>query len=262
MASWAGNRRLIYVLIAVLIIIAVIAVPIFIWLNRPPTCTDGIQNQNEEGVDCGGSCLSVCQVGNTGIVVDWARPFQVDKGIYDIGALVENTNERIGSSQSVYHFKMCDANNVLIAERFGKTFVLPGSKWVIFEGNIETGERIPRHASIEFSDNMSWVQADKTDPSIPDIGVRDQIFSERDGKPRLTVTIVNRSPFPVKNIEVVALLSNTEDTAVGVSRTIIEQLEKYGSAEVVFTWRTPFDIPPAKIDIIPRVNYIKTPVTQ
>ena len=31
-----------------------------IWLPAPPTCSDGVQNQGEAGVDCGGPCSSAC----------------------------------------------------------------------------------------------------------------------------------------------------------------------------------------------------------
>ncbi|NTV21992.1 MAG: hypothetical protein HGB03_00265 [Candidatus Yonathbacteria bacterium] len=259
MSSWSGKRRSMYLLVAVGIVIAAVSIPIFLYVNRPETCTDGLKNQNEENVDCGGVCTAVCQTGSRSLVVDWARAFKVGDGLYDLGALIENADVETGAKEAVYHFKLYDDMNVLVAERFGKTFVLPGSKWVIFEGNINTGERTPRHAFIEFSDTIAWMRVDTSAPSVPDVGVRDQVYIEREGKPRLTATLVNRSPFPVENIEVVALLSGADDTAIGVSRTIIPRLEKYGSVELVFTWRGTFDTTPVKIDIIPRVNYIASP---
>ncbi|NTV44922.1 MAG: hypothetical protein HGA67_04545 [Candidatus Yonathbacteria bacterium] len=256
MASWSGKRRVKYIVGGLCIIAGLVSIPIVSILTKKPTCFDKAQNQDEEGVDCGGSCVAICQAGAKDLVVDWARPFRVEEGTYDMGALIENTNEKAGTKEAVYHFKMYDADNLLIAERFGKTFVLPGGRWVIFEGNIKTGERAPRHAFIEFSPDISWIRTDLLNLKAPDIGTINQVFSEVDGKPRLSTTLVNKSPSPVEHIEVIAVLSDAEGTAIGVSRTIVEKLEKYGTTDVVFTWREPFPVQPVKIDVIPRINYI------
>lgn len=256
MASWASKRKFIYTSIGVFILLVLVSVPLFLYVNRDPTCTDNILNQGEDGVDCGGPCPELCHMGNEGLIVDWARVFRVDDGVYDMGALVENTNKGEGATEAIYHFKMYDERNILIAERFGKTFILPDNKWVVFEGNVSTGERTPRHAFIDFPDDISWLRTDLQTVDIPDISVRDQLYAEVGGMPRVTATLVNKSPFPVENIEVVAVLSDAGGTAIGLSRTIVSRLEKYASVDLVFTWRESFSVPPVKIDVIPRTDYM------
>jgi len=192
-----------------------------LYVNRDPTCSDKIRNQGEEGVDCGGPCPELCRMGNEGLVVDWARVFRVDDGVYDMGALVENTNAVEGAKEAIYHFKMYDEKNILIAERFGKTFVLPDNKWVVFEGNVDTGKREPRHAFIDFPEDIPWIRTDLQTVDVPDILVRDELYVEER------------------------------------SRTVITRLEKYETRDLVFTWREPFSVPPVKVDVIARANYME-----
>jgi hypothetical protein len=262
MASWASKRKIWYLLGVSVILFSIAMIPVFMYVNRVPTCSDNVHNQDEEDVDCGGPCAKLCHMGNDGLIVDWARVFHVEDGMYDMGALVENTNTTEGATEAIYHFKMYDENNILIAERFGKTFVLPNSKWVIFEGNVSTGERIPRHAFIDFPETIDWIRTDLLFVDIPNVAVRDTLYREQDGVPRVTATLSNKSPFAVENVEVIAVLSDSEGTAVGLSKTVISRLEKYDSIILTFTWREPFPITPVKIDIIPRVDYMDAYVVQ
>jgi hypothetical protein len=257
MSVWASKRKTAYLLVGTVLVLVAIATPVLLYVNRDPTCSDKIRNQGEEGVDCGGPCPELCRMGNEGLVVDWARVFRVDDGVYDMGALVENTNAVEGAREAIYQFKMYDEKNILIAERFGKTFVLPDNKWVVFEGNVDTGKREPRHAFIDFPEDIPWIRTDLQTVDVPDILVRDELYVEGSGIPRVTAKLVNKSPFAVRDIEAVAVLSDASGTAIGLSRTVITRLEKYETRDLVFTWREPFSVPPVKVDVIARANYME-----
>ena len=56
--SWAAKKQLTYLLFALVAVAGLIAA---IWLNiTAPSCTDGKQNQDEQGIDCGGVCAKEC----------------------------------------------------------------------------------------------------------------------------------------------------------------------------------------------------------
>ena len=58
--SWSSKRKSTYITVTVSLILITIAVVVFSYLYEAPTCIDGKQNQEEDGIDCGGPCLTVC----------------------------------------------------------------------------------------------------------------------------------------------------------------------------------------------------------
>lgn len=102
------------------------------------TCFDGIKNQNEEDVDCGGRCFKTCKkmeakdliVGEVG-VVDSSTP-----GEYDFYGIVDNPNSLYGSEYFDYKIEFKDESGIVIAEKMGNSFILPGEKKYLIENNI------------------------------------------------------------------------------------------------------------------------------
>ncbi len=249
--SWAAKRKLIYLLIVVGVLAAFSAVPLWRVFNKPPTCFDGKQNQGERGVDCGGSCSLACKEDVSPLVVEWSRAFKVEDGVYDIVAFIENQNSNYGVKKAIYHFKIYDKDNILIAEKFGKTYVKEREKFAVFEGGIKTGKRVPQRVFFEFDPEMSW---EKISTKPLGVSTKDKSIADIDSKPRLNATIVNESFSAIKNMDIVAVLYDINDNAVSVSSTIVSFLDKNSSKEVAFTWQEPFLVNPSRIDIIPRVN--------
>ena len=58
--SWAAKRRFIILLIVGIVIVAFAAVIGIATFYKAPSCTDGVQNQGEQGVDCSGPCPYLC----------------------------------------------------------------------------------------------------------------------------------------------------------------------------------------------------------
>ena len=59
--TWAAKRQLQYLSGFLAIILVIVLIIIAPYLRSDPTCFDGKQNGNEEGIDCGGSCDLICQ---------------------------------------------------------------------------------------------------------------------------------------------------------------------------------------------------------
>src|SRR5262245_15346669 len=58
--SWASGRRFSIIALIVGVIALVVAAVTFFSMQKAPSCVDNLQNQDEEGVDCGGSCSYLC----------------------------------------------------------------------------------------------------------------------------------------------------------------------------------------------------------
>lgn len=248
--SWASRRRSTYLGIVFIVIIAVFAGLFFLFFNKPPTCADGKQNGEELGIDCGGSCEKVCEVQITDLAILWSRSFRVSDGVYNSVAYVENPNPNARVAEISYTFKLFDDNNILVAERKGKTFISPSGITPIFEGNISTGQRVPIRTFSEFSEIPKWSQtADEDSP----ISVGEIVLSREDSSPRIDAVLSNSSIRDTSDIEVVAVVFDATGNAIAVSSTFIDRLSGRSSQDIVFTWPNKFDFSVSRIEIIPRV---------
>jgi len=250
--SWAQKRQLSFLGGVILLLVIILAV--FAWrLNPAPSCTDYTQNQDEVGVDCGGVCPNLCLSEVTSLNILWARPFEVLPEIYDAVAYVENINLGSGIKDIFYSFKFYDDENILIAERNGKTFIAPDERLAVFENGIDVGKRIPKRAFFEFVQEPKWVKIN----SINKQGIKVYIKNEKletQPLPRLTATFFNDSVYDIDNIDFTAVLYDQNDNAFAVSSTNINRMLKTSSQEITFTWPRALTATSSRIEILPRVN--------
>jgi hypothetical protein len=251
MSTWATARKTKYTLGVFLFFFIIIGVWGFFRFHKPETCSDGKQNQNEEGVDCGGICSLACSTSVLSPTVLWSRTFPIAHGFYNAVAFIENQNQNLGVKSVVYRFKLYDAENVLVAERVGKTFLLPNEKFAIFEPRINTGERIPKRTFFEFIQFSDWIKNNKENPKIL---VRGEKFSNIDIFPRVDAILQNGTVANISDIGVVAIVYDKNDNAMAVSSTKVDMLPADSSYNIAFTWDVPFSSSPSRVEIIPRVN--------
>src|ERR1035437_5233264 len=120
--NWAFRRQIFYIGIILLLCAIVAFSVIYPKLNKPPTCSDGIQNGTETGIDCGGSCTYACLAQMAPVSVLWSRAFEVVPGRYNAVAYLVNHNKNVAVEKISYRFRFADANNVYIGKREGSTF--------------------------------------------------------------------------------------------------------------------------------------------
>ncbi|PIT96537.1 hypothetical protein COT82_02670 [Candidatus Campbellbacteria bacterium CG10_big_fil_rev_8_21_14_0_10_35_52] len=249
--SWASKRRTAYFGTAIFIVITVAGILFFLIFNKEPTCEDDKKNGDEQGIDCGGLCDKLCATQVSAPIIIWSRSFKVSEGVYNSVAYVENPNFTASAPKIPYTFKIFDDNNILIAERNGNTFISPDGISLIFEGAIITGNRIPARTFFEFSEAPIWTRTngDKSSLSINNIKL-----SVADISPRVDAVLSNNSLLAARNIEVVAVVFDANDNAIGASATFVESISDRSSQDIVFTWPNKFDQSVSRVEIIPRVN--------
>lgn len=250
--SWSSERKGWYAISAIGIFVVIAAIPAYIILSRPPSCSDGKQNGDERAVDCGGSCALLCVGDTRKPIVHWARSFHVSSGLYDAVAYIENQNPDGVAREAIYRFKLYDEDNVLIAERLGKTFMNSGETFAIFLGGIRTGEREPKRVFFEFEPDIRFVHEVKTESKIVALS---PVLENPEERPRLTATLKNRTPLSMHDVEVVAILYVGEN-AVAASATNVEEIKGNGVVQTVFTWPAPISGQVTRIEIIPRARPI------
>ena len=242
--QWSLIRQLLYALGAFAILAVIGTVLYFSYFYEAPSCTDGKQNQNEAGIDCGGVCTKLCAAPNVSVM--WARAVPVAPGVYHAVALVRNPDTG-ATGDITYEVSLFDTENVLIARRTGSLSVGPGEVRTLFEPNVPTGERVPARTFVDITPGM--FQKQEREPSA--VRVLNWDFDEESR--RLVAELQNQGTTPTVDTVVTALLFNPEGTLINASQTRSGALRAGERTMVTFTWPLPFTEPIERIDILPRV---------
>ncbi len=238
MDTWASKKKLTYVLIFCSALFVFVFIPFLILYHKSPTCTDGIKNGSERGIDCGEGCPILCSVDVLSPLILWQRAFKVTSEVYNVVAYIENPNLYASADYAPYLFKIYDSENTLIAERSGVTFISSKSTFAVFEPGIIIGEKIPTRVTFEFISELLW----KKDTALkPQLTIRTPVLSEEEEHPRIDALISNNSLQPLSNVEAVVVVFDGEGIAIGASRTFIDYLAKDETAPIIYTWPEPFE---------------------
>lgn len=251
--SWASRRRTAYVATIFLILGIAVSIPTAILLHRAPTCFDGIQNQNETDIDKGGPCLALDERLLAPASVLWSRSFLVRPnekggGIYTAVAYIENSNKGAGIQQIGYRFGLYDDENVLVSERTGTTYVMPGTITPVFATGLDSGNRSVTHTYFNFTELPAW---DRLTNSASVIRVDNMQLTDTLTSPRLSADVENTSVADIVSPSFVAVLFDTAGNAFSASATGLRRLNAGEKQTVVFTWPAPFQTAAGRMDILP-----------
>lgn len=249
--TWALKRQIFYIAILVLFFAGFGFLIISPYFNKAPICTDGKQNGDETGIDCGGSCANACSTQVDQISVIWTRAFRVIPGRYNAVAYIVNHNKNAAVEKINYRFRFADAKNIYIGKREGSTFVPPGGNFVVFEPGIDIGNSVPVYVTFEFTGIPTWLQVPQEKINQLKILISNIQLLDENTLPRLSATIKNNSLFTIPNVGVVAILYDAGGNAVSTSRTYLNQLSPLQNADINFTWPEPFSGTVVAKEIIP-----------
>lgn len=245
--SWASKRRFAYGAGTLIFFALLISIPLAIWFYEAPSCTDGKQNQDETAIDKGGSCplLDERTLGPSAVL--WSRAFPVRGGLYSAAAYVENPNQGAGVREVKYRFGLYDERNVLVAERKGTTYIMPGAITPVFEGAISTGNRAVARTYFEFTSRLVW---ERMENAARVLVVSNKTITTPESKPRLSVRVKNTSVEPMLNPAFVAVVFDPAANAFVASATTLARLAPGEEKDLVFTWPDPFTSIVGRIDVL------------
>ena len=251
MFSWRSRRQF----IAFLIVITPLMVVAFVIVKRAipePTCFDNKQNQNETGVDCGGSCLSCELKYPKAIKVFWARAVPVQENSYDIAAEIQNPNEFLSSIDVEYEFTLHD-NFGPIIKRTGKIFLYAQERTLVIEPNIETSRTATR-AEFRIT-NVKWQEKRNFAPTII-AERREYHVVENHGQKQgvVDIALLNKSPYDFAVVEVQVAVLDKDGNLLGVNKIEMENFLSQSRQTLKAVWPRAFVADVAVINVEPRVN--------
>lgn len=241
MNQWSRTRKRIILAILLLAVAVLVGVPAFFVFYQKPTCNDGKQNGDEQGVDCGGACQLLCQSESVPLILKGdPRVLRLATSTFQVVAIVENANNDAEVYKAGYTMKLYEEGSTIPAKIVeGETFVPKGGTFAVFEGPIsfEAG-LVPSRVTLEWKE--STIVWRKNPLDSPKLLSEDLLLSKLDTTPRLEAMIINNSLEPANNIDLVALLSDAEGNVFAASKTFIDTLAPGEEAKAIFTWPKPF----------------------
>lgn len=257
MVSWSTKRRWTYISVIATVIVVLIVVPGFFTFYKAPTCFDGIQNEGEQGIDCGGPCTKLCQTAFLPAKIMWADAEEIVPGTYDLGAYIENSNLNGAATNVPYTFSVYDDQGVLITEQNGTMTIPAGRNTLAFIGGVKTGTRVPAKGGVTFQFDASPIWGKSYD-SLGNLVIGTPNFNESGSSATgvvssLTVPIGNSGLTPYNNVTVYAVLSDKNGNHIGFSETYLNSVPPSGSITAPFTWPNSFNGRVVSEEILPVV---------
>ncbi len=229
---WALKRKLLVIITLIFLISFIILISYINFFYKPPTCFDGIQNGNEEGVDCGGTCEEICRLKAERVNIFWSKTFKYSKDYSHIASLVENPNINY-KIVAVYNIKTFDNKGIRINDFDKKITLEPAEKRLIFIPFVETGGS---EIVQTFMDTKKILSLTKAPKKKNDISVVSKILKIEEDQSILTIGLKNKSFQKIENIEISTVLSTPKGEIVEIGRTFLEEINKESEEKIVITW--------------------------
>jgi hypothetical protein len=214
------RKRLIIISIYSLIFLLIVY-KIYSWVKPADNCFDSVQNQNEQGIDCGGVCVQKCEIVAEHDLVVQEAGF-VESGVadsYDLYAVVANPNQTIGSESFDYKFTVRNSDGGAVAIKSGTGFILPGETKYVVESNIAT-QGMPEKVELSIS-NPLWDEANDAYEK-PQLKVVNKQYSEITngiGFAEATGLLKNESSMDFTTVSIRIILKDEQGKIIALNST-------------------------------------------
>jgi hypothetical protein len=244
--DWGKRRSLIVITTLVGVAVAFLAVLGFAIFYKTPTCTDDKQNGGEAGIDCGGSCSTVCSAQAQAASVRFARTL-MQSGRVDLIAYVDNPNADAFAKDAHLSIDIYRQDGHVLTRHVAVSLPAKGST-PVYVPSI-AGDAV-QQVFVSFDEGFPvWTKGTGWNGEAP----RTATFSveNESSSPRITAVIANDTAYPRLQVPVVATVFAADGSVLAASQTVIPYIPAQGNAQAVFTWNEPFAQPYARIELVP-----------
>ncbi len=205
-----------------------------------PTCFDGIQNQGEEGIDCGAVCGKACPVPVQALQVLPIQFIRNADGSWDALAHLENVNSTYGAARADYALTIQSATGATLASRTGSTYVNPIQPRYLDVplGKLSTA---PASASLQVPANgVQWAELALNAAGSVQFVVRNETLAPAASAFHYEATVTNRSDFDFNQVDIVVLLDDAAGRIIAAGSTVVQTLVANETRAFTVDW--PFTI--------------------
>lgn len=201
-----------------ILILGSIGYGIYAGLVIRASCTDGVMNGKEEGVDCGTlACGKACEPAIMPINIISSQFFKVGQGQYDFVAQLSNPNVSYGASRLEYSLIFLKDGSEIQTNK-GVSYILPGqTKWLVF-----TVLKIPEEVgSIRLIiNNAQWEKLNILNNMVSFV-LRRKDYHTTQKSTEFNGVLYNDSNFNFDKVDLAVILFDDAGGIVGVNRTDI-----------------------------------------
>lgn len=252
------------IIIVYIILFSLLGYFIYSLVRTKPTCSDKIQNQKEEGIDCGGPCDVCAKAPEVVPIAVKEKSFVFGgQGKFDVMARISNPNSKYGADKFDYKFVLKGADGSVLTERSGTDFILPaGSKYIV-ETNLETNNQ---PANVEFSiSNSEWQEfTGYEEPQLNIYNKRYDLISSGVGFSKVYALMRNESPFDFNVVKIKIVLRDADGKPIALNSTEMRTILSNEQRDFTLIWPTSFpgdvqgiDVE-AQANVFDSQNFIKT----
>lgn len=233
---------------------------IVLTLVKPkPTCNDGIKNQLEEGIDCGGPCAPCeenLEIEDISIQeIEWVDT-ATDK--IDVVASIKNPNSLFGASTLRYRINFFDLQGQKIYEtRWLKDFILPQQEKYLLAQEIEVPGS-PAEVKVEIGD-VDWKkfttkeQNPRLEVILTEFG--DSFRKDVSGFYRVTGTLVNESSLDLEVIKIKVVLRNAKGDLLATNSQVVNTVYSKEKRDFNIPFPSDYNMSEVtKVEIKPETN--------
>jgi len=230
----------------------------FKYIKAKPTCFDGVRNQNEENLDCGGPCVSCERRTIKNIETEWAIFVNLKDNRYDMAAKVVNPNPNFGLARLNYSFNLYDSSGQLIKEQKGRDYILPGGSKYLIEMNVDAGQPVSK-VELALVEPLAeeWLRVNEQ-YSAPSIFVQNKTFrfldEGSDRESEASGTIKNNSDFDLDSVEVSIILFDENKNPIGINKTLVRTLSAGEERHFSALWYEPLRGAVKSFDMLAQTN--------
>ncbi|MDP2665503.1 MAG: hypothetical protein Q8P23_02575 [bacterium] len=248
--SWAARRRFIILLIVGAVVGAFLATLFIATFYDAPSCTDGTQNQDEVGIDCGGSCAYLCTAQLQPPTVLFTKALSYGGDRTDVIASVENKNATAAAKNVPYRITLYGSGQALIQEVTGTLDLPPAASVPVFVPGIVSGKQMVVGVFLTIAPSApQWFSLATTARSLPLVSNIRQ--SGTVDAPRVEAVFTNSTVIPFNNVRTIVLVRDKSGDVIAASQTVVPSIPAQGQAVATFSWNNAFPATPATIEVIP-----------
>ncbi|MBP6860258.1 MAG: hypothetical protein KBC38_01695 [Candidatus Pacebacteria bacterium] len=248
--SWSSRRKTIFILIVSAVFLTIVALTLVATLYEAPSCADGKQNQDERGIDCGGSCKFLCIADVREPSVRFVRYLTNTPGRIDAIAYIDNPNPREAVRDARFTVTIYDANGE-IGKQEGIADLPPAMTVPVFFPGVARTSAVPIRAFLSFDgSSLKWF---RMVPEATPLAVLDTRITEAEDGSRITARVRNMGVTDYYDVDIIATVFDAENNAIAASASVVD-VPAGGETPLVFTWSTPFVVPPARAEILPFIT--------
>lgn len=220
-------KKIIYGSFFLLVFSAIVGGGYYFWNRQSISCSDNLQNQDEEEVDCGGLCISCALKNAHQLFINPAEIFSLG-GKTIILFEIENPNTKLSLVNLPYTIKLLGEGDKELVTVHRETFIYPGSVRYLIESFSDIKQEDVKKAGLAANYTKdSWEEGIEV-PTVMLSAVRKNI---ENGEFVFRGDVINENAFPLKDVSVYVFLNNNLGFRIAAVKSLMGEIEPFSQKQ-------------------------------